>query len=83
LSAVFSSVFTGCWRHPPKASDKLKRKIPLESARDDSMLNNMVNDLEMDMDMEKSKTSSRSAVSKVIELQICVCGWSKLTAVRV
>jgi len=42
-------VFTGCWRHLPKASEKLKRKIHLESARagaeDDSMLDNMVNDL--------------------------------------
>ena len=83
-------MFTGCWRHPPKASKKLKRKIPLESARagaeDDSTLDNTVNDLgtETDMSMESTsqKTSSRSAVSKDMELQVCVCGWSKATTVR-
>jgi len=43
----------------------------------------MVNDIEMEMDMSmESNTSSRSAFSKVIELQACVCGWSKATMVR-
>ncbi|MGH0149894.1 UNVERIFIED_CONTAM: hypothetical protein FKN15_058365 [Acipenser sinensis] len=38
----------------------------------------------MDMSMESTsqKTSSRSAVSKDMELQVCVCGWSKATTVR-
>jgi len=62
---------------PPKADENLKRKIPLESARvgaeDDSMLDNMVNDLGIETDMRmESKTSSRSAISKVLELQACV-----------
>jgi len=39
------------------------------------MLDNMVNDLGMEMDMSmESKTSSTSAVRKVIELQACVYG---------
>ncbi|MGH0118379.1 UNVERIFIED_CONTAM: hypothetical protein FKN15_047784 [Acipenser sinensis] len=67
-----------CWRHLSKASKKLKRKIPLESTRagaeDDSTLDNTVNDLgtETDMSMESTsqKTSSRSAVSKDMELQL-------------
>jgi len=47
------------------------------------MLDNMVNDIRMEMDMSmESKTSSRSAVSKVSELQVCVCGWSKAKMVR-
>jgi len=47
------------------------------------MLDKMVNNLGMETDMTmESKASSRSAVSKVIELQVCVCGWSKVTTVR-
>ncbi|MGH0158657.1 UNVERIFIED_CONTAM: hypothetical protein FKN15_046358 [Acipenser sinensis] len=55
-------------------------------AEDDSTLDNTVNDLgtEMDVSMESTsqKTSSKSAVSKDMELQVCVCGWSKATTVR-
>ncbi|MGH0171408.1 UNVERIFIED_CONTAM: hypothetical protein FKN15_060986 [Acipenser sinensis] len=36
----------------------------------------------MSMESTSQKTSSRSAVSKDMELQVCVCGWSKATTVR-
>jgi len=47
---------------------------------DDNMVNNLGMETYMSMG---SKTSSRSAFSKVIELQAClVCGWSNVTMVR-
>jgi len=71
----------------PRLLKSSSEKIPLESVRagveDDSIVDNMVNDLGLETDMSmESKTSSRSAISKVIEIQVCVCGWSKATTVR-
>ncbi|ROL42750.1 hypothetical protein DPX16_8667 [Anabarilius grahami] len=77
---------TVCWRHPPNATESEQRNILLEPARagaqDGSMTDNMVTDPGMDMTTSKNKAHETTTAAAGHSLQVCTCGWVKITSFR-
>ena len=73
------------WRHPPIATKSKQRKTPLEPARagaqDGSTADNMVIDLGMETTTDKESTAHGTSTTAIgHKLQVCICGWNKVTS---
>lgn len=81
-----SDVASVCWRHPPNATESEQKNIPLEPARagaqDGSMTDSMVTDPGTDMTTSKSTAHETTTVAIGHSLQMCTCGWKKITSYR-
>ena len=74
------------WIHPTPATESLKRKTPLESARagaeDDSPADHTVTDLAMETTTNQMSSTAIDGVTALAghKLQSCICGWKKITS---
>ncbi|KAJ8010151.1 hypothetical protein DPEC_G00072000 [Dallia pectoralis] len=75
-----------CWRHPPIATKSKQGNIPLEPARagaqDGSINDNKVIDPGTDMTMSKNTALETTTTAAEHSLQVCTCGWAKITSFR-
>lgn len=85
MSAVSDAVSV-CWRHPPNATESLQRNIPLEPARagaqDGSTIDNTATDPGTDTTTSKNTTHETTTAAAGHSLQVCPCGWEKITSAR-
>ncbi|KAK9524410.1 hypothetical protein VZT92_016806 [Zoarces viviparus] len=73
------------WRHPLNATTSKQRNIPLESARaeaqDGSHTDNTVTDLGTETTTHKESTTHETTTTAAgHKLQVCICGWEKVTS---
>ncbi len=84
--AAVSDAVSVCWRHPPNATENEQRNIPLEPARagaqDGSMTDSMVTDPGTDMTTSKNTAHETTTAAAGHSLQVCTCGWAKITSFR-
>ena len=84
--AAVSDTASGCWGHPPSATESSQRKIPLEPARagaqDGSTIDNMATDLGTNATMSKNTEHEAIMSAAGHSLQVCICGWAKVTSTK-
>ena len=76
-----------CWRHPLSATKSQQRKIPLEPARagaeDGSTIDHTATDPGTETTTSKKNTAHETTTAATGHtLQVCICGWEKLTTAR-
>lgn len=84
--AAVSDAVSVCWRHPLNATESEQRNIPPEPARagaqDGSMTDSMVTDSGTDMTTSKNTAHETTTAAAGHSLQVCTCGWAKITSFR-
>lgn len=65
-----SDAVSVCWRHPLSATESLQRMTPLEPAATDPGTNTTM-----------SKNTAHETTAAGHSLQVCTCGWAKVTSV--
>lgn len=84
--AAGSDAYYSRWSHPPNATKSKQRNIPLEPARagaqDGSMTDNTATDLGMERTTSMNKSHEATTAAAGHTLQVCTCGWTKITSFR-
>lgn len=84
--AAVSDTASVCWRHPPRATKSQQRKIPLEpvraGAQDGSTIDNTATDPGTDTTTSKNTAHEATTTAAGHSLQVCSCGWEKITSAK-